>query len=41
VLPQYAGARAKIFDLDKKVSQAFDEDAVQDRGQKYLFHAFD
>ena len=41
VLPKDAAARAKIFTMDQGVAQAFDEDAVKDEGQKYLYHAFD
>ena len=41
VLPQDAAARAKIFEVNSRAEIAFDNDAVADRGQKYLYYSLD
>jgi hypothetical protein len=41
VLPKAADARAKIFEVGGKANDAFQEDPVADKGQKYLYYGFD
>jgi hypothetical protein len=41
VLPNEPKARAKLFNIGSRAETAFDNDAVSDKGQKYLYYSLD
>jgi len=41
VLPKDASARAKLFEIGSRADEAFQNDSVTDKGQKYLYYSLD
>ena len=41
VLPKDPAARAKIFAVESRADTAFQDDPVQEKGQKYLYNSFE
>jgi len=41
VLPKDSGVRAKLFEVGGRADTAFQNDAVSDKGQKYLYYSLD
>jgi len=41
VLPKDSAARAKLFEIDKRVGPELQEDPVTDKGQRYLYYSLD
>jgi hypothetical protein len=41
VLPKDANTRGKLFEIGARAETAFQDDAVSDKGQKYLYYSLD
>lgn len=41
VLPADTAARAKLFQVNDRASEAYEEDPIVDKGQKYLYYGLD
>ena len=41
VLPLYAAARDRLFQIGSRADEAFQNDSVTDKGQKYLYYSLD